>query len=59
VGAGGGIDPVVREHLGDVLGSLGLEDEAALSYRRALGLSPEDPERLQRKLDQLDRRIEK
>lgn len=48
--AGGGGDPVIREHLGDVHRVLGASEEAALSYRRALGLRPEDPERLRRKL---------
>jgi tetratricopeptide (TPR) repeat protein len=48
--AGGGSDPVIREHLGDVHRVLGAERAAALSYRRALGLRPEAPERLRRKL---------
>jgi tetratricopeptide (TPR) repeat protein len=50
VAAGGGGDPVIREHLGDVHLVLGDPEEAALSYGRALGLRPESPERLRGKL---------
>lgn len=54
VAMGGGGDPVIREHLGDVHRVLGSPDAAALSYRRALGLSPDEPERLKEKLSALD-----
>jgi tetratricopeptide (TPR) repeat protein len=55
VGDGGGADPVLREHLGDIQATLGHLEQAVTSYRRALRLAPDDPGRLRRKLEDLDR----
>jgi Flp pilus assembly protein TadD len=50
-GRGGGADPVIREHLGDVQRALGVPHLAAENYRRALGLGAEHPERIRTKLE--------
>jgi Flp pilus assembly protein TadD len=51
--AGGGEDPTILEHLGDVYAALREPAEAKQRYRRALELGPEDQEALKEKLRKL------
>ena len=46
-------DPVINDHLGDVLWKVGRKVEAVFQWRRALSFEPEekDAERIRRKLD--------
>ncbi|TVR00026.1 MAG: tetratricopeptide repeat protein [Desulfovibrionales bacterium] len=46
-------DPIIWEHYGDIAAALGKFAEARRGYRNALRFQPEDPDRVQRKLDDL------
>ncbi len=45
-----GADPTIREHLGDVLMQAGRPDEAQREWEEALQRSPEDPDKIRRKI---------
>ena len=45
---------VIYEHLGDILVTLGKNSEAADAYKNAIEIG-EDPERIQPKIDRLDK----
>jgi tetratricopeptide (TPR) repeat protein len=46
-------DPTVQEHLGDIEARLGRKSEAAELWRKSLSLSPEEPEKLEKKIHDL------
>lgn len=46
-------DPTVQEHLGDIQAKLGRKSEAVALWRKSLSLSPEEPEKIEKKIHEL------
>ena len=46
-------DPTVQEHLGDIQAKLGRKAEAVALWRKSLSLSPDEPEKIEKKIHEL------
>lgn len=46
-------DPTVQEHLGDIQAKLGRKTEAVALWRKSLTLSPDEPEKIEKKIHEL------
>ncbi|MGH9441259.1 MAG: tetratricopeptide repeat protein [Thermoanaerobaculia bacterium] len=46
-------DPTVQEHLGDIQAKLGRKSEAVALWRKSLSLSPDEPEKIEKKIHEV------